>query len=287
MGLEVSVFFALGALLCWAFGDFLIQRSTRKVGDVESIAFIGLIGGVFLFPFVIKDFHLLLSLSNLLLLLLFGIIIFVTTFFDFEALREGKLSIIDVVIEIELPITIILGLIFFKETLSVIQLTLIAFIFAGIILVATKSFSHWKTKLEKGVLIAFFAAIGMGFSNFLVSSSSRQISPLLTIWAAWTLTAIISLIYIYFKKGSLKCIKDAKKFKWLVLAMGIFDTAAWIFYSFAVLKNEISIVTAITESYPALAMFLGFWLNKEKINEHQWIGAAIALSASFTLAFLL
>lgn len=286
MGLEVSMLFALGAMLCWAFGDFLIQRSTRKIGDIESIAFIGIIGCIALFPFAIKDFHLLFSLPNVFLLLLFSIIIFITTFFDFEALREGKLSVIDVILEIELPITITLGFIFFNETLSAIQFLIISFIFIGIVLVATKSFSHWKTKLEKGALLAFFAAFGMGIANFLAAKSSRQISPLLTIWAVWTFTAIFSLIFIWKREGTLKFIKDGKKFKLLILAMGIFDTAAWIFYALAVLKNEISITTAITESYPAIALFLGFWLNKEKINWHQWLGAALALSASFVLAFL-
>lgn len=286
MGLEVSMLFALGAMLCWAFGDFLIQRSTRKIGDIESIAFIGIIGCIALFPFAIKDFHLLFSLPNVFLLLLFSIIIFITTFFDFEALREGKLSVIDVILEIELPITITLGFIFFNETLSAIQFLIISFIFIGIVLVATKSFSHWKTKLEKGALLAFFAAFGMGIANFLAAKSSRQISPLLTIWAVWTFTAIFSLIFIWKREGTLKFIKDGKKFKLLILAMGIFDTAAWIFYALAVLKNEISITTAITESYPAIALFWGFWLNKEKINWHQWLGAALALSASFVLAFL-
>ena len=68
--------------------------------------------------------------------------------------------------------------------------------------------------------------------------------------------------------------------------MGIFDTLAWIFYSFAVLNNEISVITAITESFPAIAMTLGFLINKEKIRWYQWLGGAVALSASFILAFL-
>jgi len=61
---------------------------------------------------------------------------------------------------------------------------------------------------------------------------------------------------------------------------------AWLFYILATLKNEISITTAITESFPAIAIFLGAWFNKEKINWHQWLGAGIALGASFALAFL-
>jgi uncharacterized membrane protein len=66
--------------------------------------------------------------------------------------------------------------------------------------------------------------------------------------------------------------------------MGIFDTIAWICYAYAVLDHQISIITAITESYPAIALFLGLWFNKEKILWHQYIGAALALIGSFILA---
>jgi drug/metabolite transporter (DMT)-like permease len=72
----------------------------------------------------------------------------------------------------------------------------------------------------------------------------------------------------------------------MVIAMGILDTLAWIFYSYAVFNNNMSVITAITESYPAIGMALGFFINKEKIRWYQWLGGAIALVASLSLIFL-
>lgn len=285
MGIEVSILFAFAAMLCWGFGDFLIQRCTRKVGDVESLAFIGIIGAIMILPFAIKDLHLF-STYNLLLLLIISIVTFIAALLDFEALKEGKLSIIDVIIELELPATIILGFIFFKESLTLLQLLIISSIFIGIILIATKSFSHWKIRLEKGVLLAFFAAISMALVNFFMTKSARQISPSITILGIWVITAVFALFFVWKREGFSKLIKNGIKFKWIVLAMGIFDTLAWLFYILATLRNEISIITAITESFPAIAIFLGAYINKEKINWHQWLGAGLALSASFALAFL-
>lgn len=77
---------------------------------------------------------------------------------------------------------------------------------------------------------------------------------------------------------------NASKFPWLILWMGIIDTAAWVFYSFAVYNENVGLVTAITESYPAVAIFLGVWLNKEKINWHQYLGAGLAIVSSVALA---
>ena len=287
MGLEVSLLFAFAAMLSWGIGDFLIQKSTRKIGNVEALAFIGIIGTVFLLPFLISDFYLLFSLPNLILLAVLGIITFIAALFDFEALKEGKLSIIDVIIELELPVTIFLGFVFFKDTLTLLQIFVISFIFLGIVLIATKSFSHWKVKWEKGLLMALVAAVGMGLINFLTAASSKTISPLMAVWFPWVIFSVLCLFFIWRREGFSKFLKNGKKFKWLVLFMGIFDTLAWIFYAFAVFDEEISIITAITESYPAIALFLGVLINREKIRWYQWLGAFIALLASFLLAFSL
>ncbi|MDD5192468.1 MAG: DMT family transporter [Candidatus Nanoarchaeia archaeon] len=287
MIIEVSVLFAFVAMFCWAFGDFFIQKCTRKIGDIESLAYIGVIGAIILLPLIVKDFHLLTSLPNLLLLLFLGVVTFISALFDFEALKKGKLSVVDIIIELELPVTIVLGFIFFRETLSVLQITAICFVLFGLFLMATKSFSHWRTKIERGAIIALIAAVTMGFVNFLTASSSRQISPLMAIWVPWLIFTIMCLVYICKKEGTLRFLKNGMKFKGIVLAMGIFDTLAWLFYAFATLNNEIAIVTAITECYPAITILLGVYINKEKIGWHQYLGGAVALIASISLAFFI
>ena len=287
MGLEIFVVFAaFGAMLSWAVGDFLIQKTTRKIGSIESLAFIGIIGSIALIPFVINDLHLLFSWTNLILLIILGALTFVAAFFDFEALKLAKLSTADTIMELELPVTILLAFIFFNESLTGLQWGIIALIFVGILLIATESIKNWKLNLERGVLIAVLAAIGMGLINFLTSASSRTVSPLMAVWIPWIIYTIFCLVLIW-KKGEFpKFIKNASRFKWLILWMGLVDTAAWICYSFAVFKENIGVVTAITECYPAVAVFLGVWFNKEKNSWHQYFGAALAIIASIALALL-
>ena len=284
MNLEFGMVFAFLAMVSWGVGDFLIQRTTRKIGDLQSLTFVGIIGSIGLFPLALNDLSLLFYPSNFLLLLFLGIVTFIIGYLDFEAVRVGKLSTIDVVIELELPITIIFALMFFKETLSFEQFFFISLIFIGIILIAIKSFARGKLRLERGVFIAVIVAIGMGVINFLTAASSKTISPIMAIWIPWVIYTIFCLVSLYIVKGFSKFTANAKKFKFLILAMGIIDTLAWLFYALAVFKNELSIITAITESYHVIAMFLGIWFNKEKINWYQYLGAGIALVSSFALA---
>ena len=284
MIIELSILFAFLAMFSWGIGDFLIQKVTRKLGDLETLTWIGVVGSIFLLPFVWKDISLFFVSSNMFLIIGLGVITFIAAILNFEALKKGKISVVDVVLEIELPITIALGFIFLGETLTTIQAIIIFFILCGIILIATQSFSHFKARIERGVIIAIIASIFMGGVNFLTGVSAKQITPLMAVWGPWVVFTIICIVVILFREGPRNLIKNASENKRLILWMGIIDTLAWVFYAFAVQDYEISIVTAITESYPAIALILGVWLNKEKILSHQWAGAALALICSVLLA---
>ena len=286
---NLSILAALGAMLAWGFGDFFIQKVVRKVGDLEALAYIGVIGSIGLLPFVLPQINLILSKQNLILLISLGIITFLTALLNFEALKKGKLSVIEVILEIELPITIVLGVVFFKETITLIQLAIISLIFLGLLLVAFKS-HHWKNffkNLEKGVLIAIVAAIGLGLMNVLTGTSSKQISPIIAIWFPAVIFTLFCLIFIIKRNNLRKFIHHSFKYKYTILSMSILDTLAWLLFAFALVENKISITTAITESYPAIALFLGLWFNKEKIDWHQYLGAFLALISSVALALLI
>src|ERR1051325_6628061 len=102
----MGIIFALAALLFWGIGDFLIQRSTRRFGDWIALFFISLLGTVFIFPFIYHD------LSNFdiksTVLWTASIIIFLAALLDFEALKIGKISVIEPIYAFEVMITVFL-----------------------------------------------------------------------------------------------------------------------------------------------------------------------------------
>jgi drug/metabolite transporter (DMT)-like permease len=288
MYLELGILAAFGAMLSWGMGDFLIQRATRRIGDLEALAFIGIIGTAGLLPFVLHDIPLLFEVRNMSLLLALGLIVFVSSMLDFEALKKGKLSVVEVTLEIELPVTVLLGLVFFYEVLSPMQTIMILMILAGIFLMAAKSDCSGSAKrIEKGVLLAILSAILMGFVNFLTAAGSKQVSPLMAIWIPWIIMSAISLALLMRRKELGKTLKNAAGSKRLIISMGIFDTAAWLLFAFAVLDNMLSITIAITESYPAVALLLGVFVNRERVAVHQYLGMGIALASSLALGFLI
>jgi len=289
MGFELGIIFAFCAMLFWGVGDFMIQKNVRKEGNVASLLFIGIIGLVGLLPFVWKDISSLAYLPNLFLIILLGVLTFFAAMLDFEALKQGKISIVEVALEIELPIVIFLAIIFYKETLTLFQWLAVSLIFIGIILISIKKV-HLRNPikfLEKGVLIGLVGSVFMGSVDFLTAASARTISPLMAVWGPAFVYSVLCLIVLWKRRGFGDLKKYALKFKYIILLMGIFDTLAWVTYALATSSSEIGIITAITESYPAICIFLGVWINKEKVNWHQYLGAGLALTASVILGFLL
>ena len=112
MDIQLSVLFAFGALIFWAAGDFLIQKSVRKIGVVESLFVISLVGSVMSFPFVWNDFQKLFLPENIFLALLLGVVGYFAATLNFRALHDGKLAVVETVFELELPVAVLFGIIF-------------------------------------------------------------------------------------------------------------------------------------------------------------------------------
>jgi drug/metabolite transporter (DMT)-like permease len=288
MILEIGVLAAFLAMVSWGIGDFLIQRCVRKIGVVETLMTIGIVGGIGLLPFVWNDLQQLFLPENISLLLGLGIVTFIAAILNFYAYKVGKLSVVEFILEFELPVTIVLGLLFFQEVLGVEQIILMSVIFLGILLVATGTLSfkkkHWA---EKGVLVALMAALLMGMVNFLTASAAKSITPLLAIWGPWMVFTLISILIVW-KEGKFKVFwKNVRKYPQLIAVTGFVDTLAWASFAVATIHQSLSLSIAITESYPAVALLLGIHFNHEHMKGHQLLGALLALGGSIGLGLLL
>jgi len=284
---------AIGAMICWGVGDFFIQKSVRKIGDIPTIAWGGLIGALVLTPFALPYLKLLGNIDALLPLLIFGFATFVASAVIFKSLGEGKLSVVEIVLTIELPLSVLLGMLAFDERLSWLQIALIIFAFSGVLLVSKHHQSGvekiiavltgHKNFWEKGALLAGLAAILSAGMNFSAALCAKEISPVLTIWFAWTFCAIISFTFILFSGDAARMWRESVKIKSLILGTSFFNMAAWLLFALVVATKELSLTIAITECYPAVSIIIANRFDNEKVHAHQLIGIVIALVASFLL----
>lgn len=283
----LGVLFALGALLSWGLGDFLIQRSARKFGDWVPLACITTFAAVVLLPLVWHELPAVLADSrDLTVLLITSAIICGASLVDFEALRVGKISVIEPIYALEVPVTVTLASLLLAEKLSPIQTVLILVLIVGIFLVATRSFHHLKqVHTERGVWLAVVATAGMGTVNFLFGVGARETSPLMINWFTSTFIAVVCLVYLVGSGRLREVWADARRYPKLLLGVSVVDNLAWVFYSYATLFIPIAIATGISESYIALAATLGLWVNRERLRPHQLVGIALAVTAVVILSF--
>ncbi len=284
----VGLIFAFIALISWAAGDFLIQRVTRKSGTIKTLFFIAAVGTIVLAPWAIPHLNELFFGNNLVLLILAVCITFFAAVFDFDALHDGKLAVVEPVLGLELPIIVLLSMVFRGESLGLFQILAIVVIFIGITLTVTERKLRWHHKIifEKGFIYAGVGAVGMGLSSFLYCVGSQESSALLTVWFIHAIIAIVCLIILLRRRVFLTVFSDLKKFPIAILLMAAADNAAWLAYGSASTYIPISIATAISESYIALALILGVVVNKEKFHKHQYLGAVFAIIGLVTLSLI-
>lgn len=296
MWFNLTILFSFLAMLCWGVGDFFVQRAVKKIGYLETLIWINIIAALGLLPFIIKDLSLMWRIESIIPILLISIANIVFGLLLLKAYSRAKLSVVEVILLGELPVTIILGMIFFKERLSFLQLIIIFIIIFGVFLISRGPENYWQkiknifrkkgANWEKGLLFALSAVIFSGIYNFLTALNAREISPIIAVWAPWTISSLVLLGALLYKKGLKIFWKNSLANKQVIFLAGAIDTVAWVFYSSAVVRQDISIITAVVTGYAVIALFLDVKYNRQKITHWQYIGAALVVTGSIAISFL-
>lgn len=275
-------------MLGWGFGDFLIQRSTRKIGDWETLFLICLFGAVVLTPFVYKDIpSLFSSFDNYSIFIMIGAsaAVFIAALLEFESLKEGKISVVEPIWSIEIIASAVLAFFVLNEMVTFLQGMLILLLIIGLCMISLKSYHlDRKVWLEKGVLIAVMGAILMGVANFFVGWGARVSSPLLINWFLNVFIIVPIFFILIFRKRFRHLFREIRKNKKVFLGMCLLDNIAWVAFAYAMVLAPISIVVALSESYIVIAALLGIYISKEKLKIHQKIGLVLAVISAIILA---
>jgi drug/metabolite transporter (DMT)-like permease len=286
MSVEIGIILAFAAMLCWGFGDFLEQKSARRFGDLETAFIITLFGALVLFPFTYKNIPNLFHFGTREIIFLFvgAIAYFIAGLLDLESLKRGKISVVEPIWSLEIPVSTLAAYFIIKETIGIYQIALIILLIAGLFLVSLRK-HHFRKEawLERGVVISLLAAGTMGFANFLIGMISRISDAVLTRWVFCVFLAIFSFVGLVFQ-GELKKVKNNLEHnKGFLAGMSLLDNAAWLFFGFAMVFAPIAIAVALSESYIIIAVLLGLFISKEKLIIYQKIGIILAIVAAIAL----
>lgn len=285
--MSLGILAALVAMLCWGFGDFFIQRSTRKIGDWETLFLITLFGALVLLPFVWSDIpHIIVGTSSTFWIVLSAsLLLFVASLFEFEALKKGKLSIIEPAWSLEIPVSAVFASLILSESLGQTQIIFIFALIVGLFLTSYRGhISSKKLLLEKGIKIAVLSAILMGATNFFVGWGARETDPLVMNFFINIVAVIGSGIFLIAKRKLFAPFRHLVSYPKTIIPMMLLDNMAWVAFTYGLVLAPIGIAVALSESYIIIAVLLGIFVSREKLERHQYIGLVIALIAAIILA---
>jgi drug/metabolite transporter (DMT)-like permease len=286
MGYELGILAAVVAMIGWGVGDFLMQKSARRIGDWESLFYVSLFGLIALFPFIYGQLHLLLlDLKGLVLLVATSIVLLVAALLDFEALKDGKIAVTEPIFVLEIPVASLLALFIIHEGISLIQTVLIGGLIVGLVLVSLRS-SHFKRKrwLEKGVVLAFVGSIFMGATGFVFGVAARETSALLVNWFVSLFLILACIVYLLWKSRLHRLASDWRKGTIVLLAFCALDLIAWVGFAYATVLTPIAIAMSISECFIIITVLLGIFVSHEKLMRHQKVGLVIAIVLAIALA---
>lgn len=282
-----GILFALIALIAWACDDFLIGRTSRKIGTLPALFFLSVFGLLVLTPFAVPLLSQALPLSTIGMGILLALMVVtnIAALADFEALRIGKLAAIDPLYGFEIPLTGLLAFLFLGDTLSTEQIVLIGVVLIGMLMVSTASLQSIRLlRWERGVAFALLSILFMGGTNFLTGYTARTYDPVLANWFSYLGLSIFCLILLAHSRQLTNLPRALRLYPGPILALGIADVIAWTSFAKSTTLIPIGIATAVSEAYIALAVLFGVYLNKEHLKIHQWLGIALIFACIALLA---
>lgn len=201
----------------------------------------------------------------------------------YESLKHGKVSIVGTVIGAYAPWTVILALIFLKESMSPAEGIGVALV-VGAMLVFTYGGENGNRKTEllglAFAIMAFFffgtsAALAKGVITDIGTTNFIGVYSLVcpTLYAAYWLTT---------KRGKFEMPKSNK---WILEISMLCFALGGITYYLAIQNGNVSIVTPITNIYPLLTIAVAKLRLREKLTLRQYGALAMLILSILLFSF--
>jgi drug/metabolite transporter (DMT)-like permease len=210
----------------------------------------------------------------------------------YHSFEHGTLSIVGPVSSSYPALTVALSLLS-GERIHAVRATGLAVTLVGVILAAT-SFTQSKdtqkqnhpeppsaTRAEKsrahlstGVGWAICAALGFGVLFwFLGFHVVPAVGSAVSVWVM-RLTALVALSLAAAPTGQTLRLPRGKVW-WLLLAVGILDTAAFVANNAGLSTGQVSVVSVLASLYGAITVLLAWIFLRERLERSQWLGIVL------------
>ena len=284
----LTVILGLTTSLVYGFADFFGAIASRKLSSVLVTAVAGIVGFFFLLT-MIPFFGATFSQAAVVAGIAAGVASAVGITALYASLAIGPISIIS-------PFGAVLGALvpltfgfFIGDRFGPLGWLALALILVAVVLVGFVPGADVRLPSVKGLALAFVAGAGIGTIlialKFSPSDSGLASVLVMRVVSAGLLNILLLATWLRLRRRNGSSPKSiiAGKFWWAVIAAGIFDSSANIFFTLALRSGSISVVSVLTALYPLGTIILARLILKERIARIQMFGVLLALSGSAIL----
>ena len=271
----IGIILAFASMLIWGLSDLVTKISLNKESNWKVLFFGQFFGGlaVFFIALGFVDFSSI-NLSKLYYLPLFGLANFIGMYTFYKSMQVKGVSLTAPIINSWAFITVILGAIFYHETLGFLHSSAILLILLGLFFITSVNLK--KFKFDSSFAFAIFSMVLWGVFYFLLKIPNIIFGALLVTSTVKIITSFFTIPVLFRKKINL--FDTNKKSLFVMLLVGLTDAFGFLALNFAYNYSPVSIVATIGSAVPVVSVLLGVLVLKEKLNLRQLSGIVIVIA---------
>jgi drug/metabolite transporter (DMT)-like permease len=273
-----GVLFGLACMVGWGIADYLAARASKSYGTLKTLFWIqisGLIPLLPLIPWLEERVH-----WNSLQLFFWaaGIFLFTAMYLLlYRAFEKGLVAVVSPIFSTYVIVAVVVGLVVFRERLSVPQGGAVAVVIAGILLAS----SDWRQaaraeagSLTRGLPEAIGAMLLGGTFFSILALLARQVGwfgPILRIRAGSVVLTGLAMLITRQSPGL-----DGVGLRWVILA-GLSDCLAFLAFNLGLRAAPVAVIAPIAGSFSLITIMLALVVSGERPALNQWVGIAAIL----------
>ncbi len=279
---------AVIAAIAWGLMDFFAKKVSAKLNPVKILMLVQAIEVILIVPIVlaIPPKQVNFTTETILGFLVVGILGAMGWIAFYKAIKLEKISIVGPIVASNAIVAVLTSTLFFNEKLSALQLSSVALVSLGIILVSLEftALKKIELKLSNGVLLAIASMVLFGVVWPFAKTPVLNTSPEFAFLVIRAITLSIVAATYFLGKSEEKQKFETRSLLLPIALIAAFDAIALIAYHNAITTQLVAIVTPITQAYPVVTIGLAFFFLRERISAIQTIGIVFILLGVISLA---
>jgi len=287
---------AMGSAVVFGLGSVVMKSATIKQ-CLDHYVLLGLYvaGAAFFFTISAGNFTFKYSIAFVLASIFIALGSFLGNWAVIKALQIGPASLTAPMLNLNLPLIILMSVLFYGEQLNYIKILIILFLFLGLILVKFDPNEKLVIKNKRWFWFVFLGAgclfLREGGLKITQEMNMNNIELLFVSYIICVLFTLITIFIISHNKKSERpkefCIpKHRSKSLYFGLLAGICSGLGLYWYSSALAVGPASLVVLIFSSRSFVIVFFAYFLHKERLSKFQ-ILSLVSLTIGLALSSFL